>query len=96
MRGEVSRLDIVDKILIDGIMTTNEQLRVTLTTERARADRLADRAVMLESRLAEVTRWLQPVVNGYGSVVGSDEAYPELLRVRGLVERALAVAEGES
>jgi bacterioferritin (cytochrome b1) len=85
MRGEVSHLDIVDKILIDGIMTTNEGLRADLAAERARADRLADRAVMLESRLAEVTRLL-------GIAVAQGESRGRALALR----KALAVAEGES
>jgi hypothetical protein len=37
---------------------------------------------------------LQAIADGRGSVVGSDEAYPELLRVRALAQAALAVASG--
>jgi hypothetical protein len=80
----VSRLDIVDKILIDGIMTTNESLRASLSAEHARGDRLADRAVMLESSLAEVTRLAE-----YGlSLANFGKAY--------YLRAILRVAEGES
>jgi hypothetical protein len=46
------------------------------------------------SRLARITELLQAIADGHGSVVGSDEAYPELLRARSLAQAALAVASG--
>jgi hypothetical protein len=46
------------------------------------------------SRLARITELLQAIADGRGSVVGSDEAYPELLRARSLAQAALAVASG--
>jgi hypothetical protein len=68
---------------LTGLMVEHGQRVRERDEALARADRLADRAVMLESRLAEVARILKPYEQFSGVVV-----FP--------VAQALAVAEGES